>query len=278
MMKDIQKQLEAYAGALCLEEKSLATIERYTRVIREFLQFIDGGEITKELVIEYKRYLSRKHKAAGVNVKLAAVNSFLKYLGKEECFVRYLRVQRQMFVDEEKELTKYEYQWLLKVAKGKQIYYIMKAICSTGIRVSELIHITVEALCKGQAVVYCKNKVRKILIPQEICQELLIYAKDNGIQSGVIFLNRKKKPVDRTKVWKEMKKLCAQAGVDPKKVFPHNLRHLFARTFYASEKDIVKLADLLGHSSLQTTRIYTIESGAEHKKGLERVQKMLNCV
>lgn len=270
--------LKRYEMWLRLGEKRPSTISKYLQIAREFMEFMGNCELSKELVIEYKESLKEKHVPAGVNVKIAGANSFLKFLGREDCRVKYIKIQRQMFAKEERELGREEYRKLLRAAKGKRIYYIIRLICSTGIRVSELKYITMNALYAGKTTVNSKNKVRWIFIPKKICRELKAYMKEQQIKAGSIFVNRKGNPLDRTRVWKEMKSLCEIAGVAPEKVFPHNLRHLFARTFYSAEKDIVRLADLLGHSNIQTTRIYTLESGLEHKKGLERVQYILNGI
>lgn len=268
--------LNEYKTWLRLSEKSASTTQKYVHIVKEFLEFLAGEEITKEMMIAYKEKLIERHAPAGVNVKLAAVNSFLKFSGKEDCRVKSLRIQRQMFIHEEREMSQQEYKRLLKAARGSNMYLIIQVLAATGIRISELKYITVESLKNGKTVIDCKSKFRTILIPQELCEVLIKYAKEAGILSGSIFVTRNGNPLDRSNLWRKMKALCAQAKVLPEKVFPHNLRHLFARTFYALEKDIVRLADLLGHSSIQTTRIYTIESGTNHRKGLERVRLALS--
>ena len=202
---------------------------------------------------------------------LVALNCFLSFIGRADCKVRQLKIQRQIFAREDKELTESEYRRLLKAAKDSRISLVIQTICGTGIRVSELSYITAEAVRLGKAVVNCKNKTRVIFIPVPIQKLLKKYMKKSGITAGTVFVTKGGKPLDRSNIWKEMKALCKKSGISDKKVFPHNLRHLFARTFYRIEKDIVRLADLLGHSSLSTTRIYTMDSGNSHIRSMEKV-------
>lgn len=267
-----------YERNLYMEEKSSSTIKKYLQIVKEFLGFLGEQELEKALVLQYKEKLMVDHAPTGVNVKLAAVNGFLRFAGRADCCVKSLRIQRQMFANEERELTKAEYQRLLSAAHGTQSYYMLEAIFSTGIRVSELPYITVEAVRRGETIVNNKGKIRHIFLPKKLCKLLKDYIRKHKIQSGSVFVNKSGNAFDRTTVWRKMKALCEKANVAPEKVFPHNLRHLFARIFYQVEKDIVRLADILGHSSIQTTRIYTMESGANHKKGLERVQNALKTV
>lgn len=206
---------------------------------------------------------------------IASLNSFMKFIGREECAVRTLKIQRQTFRSEEKELTKHEMQQLVKAAGNTRLSLVIRTICGTGIRVSELRYITAEAVKEGRAVIHCKNKTRVILIPQAVKKILALYIRKEAISSGPVFITKSGKPLDRRNIWRDMKSLCKKAGVSPHKVFPHNLRHLFARTFYRAKKDIVKLADLLGHSNINTTRVYTAETGSEHMMRLERVEKIL---
>ena len=270
-----QEQIRAFSFHLREDEKSEATIEKYIRDINAFVAFLNGRELTKQEVMEYKKQISEGYAPASVNSMLVSVNSFLRFAGYEECRVKLLKIQRQMFVNEKKELTAAEYRRLLKAAHGSRLELVIQTICETGIRVSELEFITVEAVERGRAVVDCKNKTRVILIPTALRKILLQYIKKSGIKAGSIFVTKTGKKLNRSNVWRDMKALCKKANVDPEKVFPHNLRHLFARTFYSMERDIVRLADLLGHSSINTTRVYTIETGREHFNCLERMHKLL---
>lgn len=264
--------LEAFEGYLRREEKSPVTIGKYLGDLRDFALCARQRPITKEVVLAYKHGLTERYAVRSVNSKLAALNSFFSFLGWEDCKVKSLKLQRQTFLDEEKELTKGEYLRLLAAAKGRpRLYLILQTICATGIRVSELPYFTVEAVRAGTVSVRCKSKTRDIFVPGKLKQQLLNYAKKAGIGSGMIFRTRSGRAVNRCNIWADMKKLCAAAQVCPKKVFPHNLRKLFARTFYEIEKDIAKLADILGHSSIDTTRIYIMTTGSEHRKKIERL-------
>lgn len=264
-------RLEAFEYYLITEEKSKATQEKYLRDVRAFLVWCGESELTKELVLQYKEHLVTSYAPASVNSMLASLNSFLSYIERAECRVKQLKIQRQLFAREDKELTKTEYRRLVAAAKDSRISLVIQTICGTGIRVSELAYITAEAVHLGKAVVNCKNKTRVIFIPAPVQKLLLAHMKKSGITAGPVFVTRSGKPLDRSNIWKEMKALCSMAGVSPKKVFPHNLRHLFARTFYSIEKDVVRLADLLGHSSINTTRIYTMDSGISHLRSMEKV-------
>ncbi len=265
--------IEAFRQHLIREEKSTATVEKYLRDVRAFCDFMGEREITKEAVLKYKRHLqTRSYAARSVNSMLAAVNSFLIYIGRPECRVKTLKLQKQVYCAEEKELSRSEYERLLKAAeKNEQLRLVMQTICATGIRVSELRFFTVEAAERGEVVVNCKAKTRTILIPGKLRRLLLRYAAKRGIHTGTIFLTRTGRPLDRKMIWAQMKGLCRAAGLNPAKVFPHNLRKLFARTFYGLEKDIAKLADILGHSSIDTTRIYIMTTGTEHRRKIERL-------
>ena len=257
------------------EEKSAATQEKYERDIRCFANFLAGRELTKTETVAYKEELSGRYAPASVNSMLVALNAFLRFIDRPDCCVRLLKIQRQMFCREERELTRQEYQRLVRAAQGTRLSAILQTICGTGIRISELQHITVEAVRTGKAVVSCKNKTRVIFIPAPLQKILRTYSKKNGRTTGPVFVSKKGTPLDRSNIWRAMKALCRAAGVAPQKVFPHNLRHLFARLFYSIDKDIVRLADLLGHSSIDTTRIYTIETGRQHIARLEQVQRLL---
>jgi len=264
-----------YEDYLKQEEKSQATLEKYLRDIRCFFAFLKEREISKDETIAYKEYLAKNYEPTSTNSMLVALNGFLRFAGLEKCCVKLLKIQRQIFCREEKELTQQEYMRLVKAAGATQLSYVMQTICGTGIRVSELQYITAEAVLNGRTFVNCKNKTRVIFIPVPLQKLLKNYMKKKKILTGPLFLSRKGKPLDRSCIWREMKSLCKKTNVAPDKVFPHNLRHLFARTFYSIEKDIVRLADLLGHSSINTTRIYTMETGEQHLNRLEKVQKIL---
>lgn len=271
--KMAEKQIELFHQYLIREEKSTATVEKYLRDVRAFFAFIGEKDITKEAIVGYKKYLQERNYAIrSINSMLASVNSFLIYIGKPECRVKSLKLQKQVYCTEEKVLSKEEYERLLKAAaKNEQLKLMMQTICATGIRVSELRFFTLESISHGEVVVSCKAKTRTILVPGKLRKLLLNYAKKQKIRSGVIFHTRNGKPLDRKTIWAQMKSLCRAAGVSPTKVFPHNLRKLFARTFYSIEKDIAKLADILGHSSIDTTRIYIITTGTEHRRKIERL-------
>lgn len=267
-----------FENHLTEQEKSPSTIEKYIRDVRAFSAFAGRKTITKETVILYKKHLQENYAVRSVNSMLASVNSLFAFLGWYGLKVKSLKIQQQVFCPEEKELTKAEYSRLCAAAKRKhneRLNLILQTICGTGIRVSELQYITVEAVKHGEAVVNCKAKTRTIFIVRELKQKLLRYAAEQGIKSGMIFVTRTGKPISRTNIWREMKALCKEANVNPQKVFPHNLRHLFARTFYGIEKDIAKLADILGHSSINTTRIYIISTGTEHRKRMENMHLIM---
>ena len=270
--KITEEQIERYRQYLIRDEKSTATVEKYLRDVRAFLVYVGAMAITKEVTVAYKRHLLESYAPRSINSMLASVNSFLLFIGRSDCRVKALKLQRQVYCPEEKELTKAEYERLLKAAeKNEQLRLGMQTICATGIRVSELRFFTVEAVRHGEVVVSCKAKTRRILIPGKLKKRLLDYAGKQKIRSGVIFLAKSGKPLDRKTIWAQMKGLCKAAGVKPGKVFPHNLRKLFARTFYGIEKDIAKLADILGHSSIDTTRIYIMTTGTEHRRKIERL-------
>lgn len=240
--------------------------------------YAKDGEITKETVIAYKKYLQTVFAVRSVNSMLASINRLFAFLGWHDLRVKSLKLQQQIFCPEERELTKAEYMRLCKTAErrhNKRLSLILQTICATGIRVSELQYITVEAAKRGKAVVNCKSKTRTVFIVKELKQKLLRYAAEQNIKDGMIFITRTGKPISRTNIWREMKALCGEANVNPEKVFPHNLRHLFARVFYGIEKDIAKLADILGHSSIDTTRIYIISTGTEHRRRMENMHLII---
>lgn len=267
--------LNAYKTHLTEDEKSKATLEKYVRDIVHFKTFAKNQQIDKALILAYKSELEQNYAIASANSMLAALNSFLRFAGWYELCVKQFRIQKKAYCSEEKELTKNEYQRLIQTANQKgneRLSLLIQTICGTGIRVSELQYITVEALQKGEAVVSCKGKVRTVFIVLALRKKLLRYAKERGIHSGMLFITASGKSLNRSNIWKEMKALCEQAGVSQDKVFPHNLRHLFARTFYGIEKDLAKLADILGHSNINTTRIYTMTTGAEHRRRMESMR------
>ena len=274
-----KNQIVDFAAHLKSEEKSENTIEKYIRDIRAFAKYVDEAETTKEIVIAYKnKLLTDNYAVRSINSMLASINSLLSFLGWEDLKVKSIKLQRQIYCPEEKELTKTEYMRLVNTAKQKgneRLNLLIQTICGTGIRVSELQYITVEAVKCGEAVVSLKGKTRSVFIVRELQKKLIRYAKERKITSGAIFITRNGKPMNRTNIWREMKNLCEQAGVNPQKVFPHNLRHLFARTFHGIEKDIAKLADILGHSSINTTRIYIITTGNEHRQRMENMRLII---
>ena len=270
--------IEDFESYLRSDEKSDNTIEKYLRDVRAFTVFAEARKISKAIVMEFKALLFENYEIASANSMIAAVNAFLRFMGWVDCCIKQFKVQNKTFCSEEKELTKAEYIRLVNAAKQKgneRLNLILQTICGTGIRVSELQFITVEAVRKGEAVVSCKNKTRTVFIVRELQKKLLNYIKAKGIPTGCIFITKSGKPMSRCNIWREMKALCEQAGVSPNKVFPHNLRHLFACTFYGIEKDIAKLADILGHSSINTTRIYIITTGAEHKRKMENMRLII---
>lgn len=265
--------IRQFTEYLIREEKSTATQEKYLRDVRKYLAFAGDRPTAKELVLEWKRELvAQGYAVRSINSMLASLNSLMVFLGWHECRVKNIRLQRQTYCPENKELTKEEYLRLLKASENnQQLNLILQTICSTGIRVSELRYFTVEAVREGEVTVNCKSKNRMILVPQKLKKMLLRYAKCRSIRSGAIFVGKNGTALDRSYIWRLMKRLCRIAGVRESKVFPHNLRKLFARTFYCMEKDIVKLADILGHGSINTTRIYLMSTGTEHRRKIEQL-------
>ena len=267
-----REMLGAYRQYLCMEERSQGTIDKYMRDIQSFYRWLLDKPVTKEVVTGWKGYLQETgYAATTVNSMLAALNGLFRFLNWEDCRVSFLKIQRQMFRSATRELTQAEYKKLLAAAQGHRqhrLALLMETICSTGIRVSEVKYITVEAAQKGRADINLKGKIRTILLPEKLCRKLLKYAEKNKTVSGEIFLTGNGKSLSRRQIWGELKRLCKYTGVAPSKVFPHNLRHLFAATYYRSCKDIARLADMLGHSSIETTRIYLVTSGTEQRKYL----------
>ena len=266
--------INSYSCSLHDEEKSVATIQKYIHDICMAAEYFDGMELTKAVLIEWKDTLVEKYTAATVNTILAALNGFFKFMGWNDLAMKPLKIQRSMFSNEDRELTYNEYKRLVYAAEStgnRRLSLVVQTICATGIRVSELQFITVRAVCVGRTEIVNKGKRRTIFLPNKLRRILTKYLKENGVKEGAVFTTRTGKPLDRSNIWRDMKALCESAGVNPSKVFPHNLRHLFARTYYSMEKDMSRLADILGHANINTTRIYTMESGAVHARQIERL-------
>lgn len=268
------ERIDAYCLSLLADERAAGTISKYRRDLTAFAHWLDGRAVTKETAAGWKSHLShRGYAPRTVNSMLAAVNGFCRFAGLP-IKLKFLSIQRQIFRDSSRELTKEEYDRLLAAAREsgqERLALIMETLCATGIRVSELRYITVETALAGRATITLKGKIRTILLPAKLCRKLVKYARKQKIAAGEIFLTSSGKGISRRQVWFELKRLCKAAGVEPTKVFPHNLRHLFATTFYRAQRDIVRLADMLGHSSIDTTRIYLTVSGAEQQRQLDRL-------
>lgn len=273
------EQLREYAVYLKENEKSENTVQKYMRDIQNFFRFLpENKTVSKLLLIAWKEKLTADYAASSINSMLVAVNRLLVWLGWNECRVKLIKCQRKAFCDENKELSRAEYVRLIQAAKdegNERLSLVIETICSTGIRVSELRYITAEALQCGKAEIDCKGKRRTVFLPKNLCRVLQRYAKTQKIKSGILFRTKNGNALDRSNIWHDMKALCKAAGVEESKVFPHNLRHLFARTFYGLDKDIAKLADILGHSSIDTTRIYIVSTGAEHERQVARLGLVL---
>ena len=260
-----------------LGEKSAATVEKYIGDARTFCDFSEW-EITDDKTVRYKREITGEFKPRSVNSMIASVNSFLDFCGLSHLKMKSVKVQKEVFCPEKKELTRAEYERLCRAAREKnneRLELILQTVCATGIRISELQFITAESLKTGEVTVSLKGKTRTVFIVKELRKKLISYCNRNGIKSGAVFVTKSGKPVNRTNIWREMKNICAAARVNPDKVFPHNLRHLFARIFYAIDKDIAKLADILGHSNIETTRIYIISTGIEHRRRMEKMRLII---
>lgn len=272
------KQIDNYAGNLRDQERAENTVKQHTNHLLAFSLWLDKRLLTKQELIQWKRQLSEKYAATTVNSMLAAVNGFLRFMGWSDIVVKSLKIQKTLFCDEKKELDSKEYEQLVIAARQRgdmRLSLLIQTICATGIRVSELRFITVEAIQKGKTEIFNKGKRRLIFLPDKLRHVLKRYIKERNICFGAVFITKTGKPLDRSNIWRDMKSLCQEAGVDPSKVFPHNLRHLFARKFYAQEKDAYRLADILGHSNIDTTRIYTIESGWMHAKQINRLDSVI---
>ena len=271
--------IRRYLTYLQEQERSPHTISKYAHDLGTLLAYLDGAQITKTALIEWKEQLAAVLAPASVNSMLVAVNGFLQFCGWPELRVKLLKIQKAVFADEEKELSRAEYERLVNAAKlleNERLALVLQTICATGIRVSELRFITAEAVNLGRAEITNKGKRRTVFLPKKLRKLLAAYLRKQGKTSGPVFTTRSGKPLNRSNIWRDMKSLCAAAGVDPKKVFPHNLRHLFARTFYAIDHDLSRLADILGHSNISTTRIYTAECGIVHAQQMERLQLIIS--
>lgn len=272
--------IEYFRKMLIRTEKGTQTIEKYVRDIKKLMTYAQGQSISKEMLLQYKERLEKcgQYKISSINSYLAAVNHFCEVMGWTDIRVKMLKVQREAFIPENKEITMHEYQKLIKAAYKKgdeRLALIIETLGSTGIRISELKYITVESLKYGMADIHNKGKVRRILYPSELLKILREYIKEKSITHGSIFITAKGNPVNRSNVWRMMKRLCREAGINEEKVFPHNMRHLFARSFYKIKNDIAKLADVLGHSSIDTTRIYIKSTGREHKRQLDKMNMVV---
>lgn len=273
---EIIKRFENY---LYEEERSKNTIMKYMRDVRAFYAYAGERDLEKNDILEYKARLSEKYSPKSVNSMLSSLNALFNFTRRYDLKVKTLKIQRQIFAGRDKELTKNEYERLLSAARENQneaLYYLMQTICSTGIRVGELRFIDVTAVRRGRAEINCKGKMRTVFLPDTLCKMLKDYIKRHKIASGSVFVTKSGKPIDRSNIWRRMKAICARARVEPQKVFPHNLRHLFARTYYSAQKDLSRLADILGHTSVETTRIYTAESGEVHCRQIQRLG-LLKC-
>ena len=285
------EMIDKYGQYLKEEERGRATVEKYLRDVRKFREYLnlsgrnksdktesDSNGFDKETVLEYKQYLNEHYKTTSANSMLAAINSFFEYLGCEEYKVKLFRIQRIVFSEPERELTEKDYERLVQAAERKgdsRMSMLLQTIGSTGIRISELRFVTVESLASGRAYIYNKGKSRIALLPVELTRMLKNYCKKEKITQGSIFVTKSGKPMDRSNISKKMKELGREAGVDERKVFPHNFRHLFARIFYRIEKDVVRLMDLLGHSSINTTRIYTMTTEEQPRRQMSRMKMVM---
>ena len=270
--------IEQFNKHLYNEEKAQATIDKYLHDVKEFQMWLGEKELCKTSVLAYKSYLCNRYAPSSVNAVISSLNSFFHFMQWYDLRVKSLKIQRQIFASSDKELTKAEYERLLMAArqkKNERLYLLMQTICSTGIRVSEVRHITVEAVARAVANINCKGKHRQVFLPKQLCKLLKQYINEQKIKSGAVFVTKNGNPLDRSNIWSDMKKLCRAAEVSENKVFPHNLRHLFARTYYSLQKDVVRLADILGHASVNTTRIYTAETGEIHRKQIQKLGLLL---
>ena len=279
MSRKITNELiDRFTAFLIENERSRATINKYRHDLEVFSRFAEGREIDKNTVVAYKEELSKQYEITSANSMIAALNAFFRFAEWYDCMIRQFKVQKKVFCEEDKELKESDFRRLIGAAERKKndrLCMVIQTICGTGIRVSELSYFTVEGVKSGTVIITCKGKTRKVMIVKKLKAKLLAYAKRHRITNDQIFITKNGKPLDRSNIWREMKKLCKSAGVCAKKVFPHNLRHLFARVFYKIEKDIAKLADILGHSSINTTRIYIVSTGEEHRRQLESMRLII---
>ena len=273
-----ERTIQQFQEYLIEQEKAAATVKKYVCELISLQEYLAGRPLSKTILVEYRSNLQEKHKAVTVNGKLSAINSYLRFMKLDACMVKLLRIQRNVFLNEEKELTEGEYRRLLdaaRVKKKERLYHLILTVCSTGIRVSEIRFITVEALKSGKAEISMKGKNRIVILPKKLIEKLRCYVNKMQIKSGAIFRTRSGNVMDRSNICHEMKRLGEQADVCRKKVHPHSLRHLFARQFYAVHKNIAHLADVLGHSSIETTRIYVAVSAREHEKMMESMNLII---
>ena len=273
-----EKIFQNFSNYLKENERTNATIHKYLHDIGCFSLYANENEINKDMVLAYKADLVKRYAISSANSMIASLNTFFKFMEWNDLCIRQFKVQKKVYCNEEKEISKSDYMKLLSVAtekKKERLNLLIQTICGTGIRVSELSAITVEAVRNGEAIISCKGKTRKVFIVSKLRKKLLKYAMKARIHSGAIFITRTGKPMDRSNIWREMKKLCKEAKISEEKVFPHNLRHLFARTFYNMDKDIAKLSDILGHTSINTTRVYIISTGAEHRRQMENMRLII---
>jgi len=280
MKKITQKLIKKFQTFLVNEEKSKSTVEKYIRDITFFQLWLGEKPLNKNTILEYKAHITKHYAPASVNSIISSLNSFFTYCEWYELKLKALKIQRKIFSDKDCELSREDYDNLLIAAKKEnniRLYHIIQTLGSTGIRISELQHITVEAVIKKQATINCKGKMRVIILPKELCKMLRAYAKEKNIYTGSIFVTKNGKPLDRSNIWKQLKNLCQKANVSKCKVYPHSFRHFFARCFYTAQKDIVRLADILGHSSVNTTRIYTMENSDVHREQVEMLG-LLNII
>lgn len=274
MRRITAKEIDRFEAYLVNEEKAATTIGKYRHDVTALQRWAGDTVLSKATVLAYKAYLCERYAPASVNAALSSLNRFFAFMEWYDLHVKSLKIQRQIFASADKELTKAEYERLLQAAKSRgneRLYFLMQAVCSTGLRVSEVRFVTVAAVARGIAEINCKGKRRQVFLPKQLCQILKQYIKEQKIKSGAVFVTKNGNPLDRSNIWSDMKKLCKAANVSEKKVFPHNLRHLFARTYYSLQKDIVRLADILGHSSVNTTRIYTMETGEIHRRQIQKL-------
>lgn len=270
--------IEEYGRFLLQNEKSAATTKRYRQYLKQFIRFAGEQPVDKDLVLRWKESLRQQLAPSTVNGALAAVNGFFRHQGWEDCMVKLLKIRRRVYLPQDRELERGEYVRLVQAAAQNgngRLAALIQTLCSTGMRVSELRFVTVEALESGVVEVECKGKIRTIFLTRELCRMLKQYVKNRNISHGMIFVTRTGKAMDRSNIWREMKRAGRQAGLAGGKIFPHNLRHLFARTYYSQQKDLLRLSDILGHSNINTTRIYTMESGVNHRMQLEQMRLLV---